>query len=92
MANQSRNASPCTEEEMQWAAKGVVPANTECSNKWAVKTFMEWAQNRRTLVPDDVVPVNFFESHDALLISKYLHMFVLEVRKTDGTKYTPGSI
>ena len=33
-------------------------------------------------------------SHDAATISKYLHtvMFVLETRKADGTKYSPGSI
>jgi len=53
---------------------------------------MEWAQNRRTLVPDDVVPENLFESHDPSIVSKYLRMFVLEVQKADGTKYTPGSI
>ena len=45
VANQSQYASPCTEEEMQQAAKGVVLVNTECNDRWALRTFMEWAEN-----------------------------------------------
>ena len=90
--NYGRYASPCTEEQMMEAARGVVPGNTESSTKWALKNFMEWAENRRLLVPGDVVPENLLECHDAAIVSKYLRMFVLETRKADGTKYTPGSI
>jgi len=46
---------------MVQAARGVVPVNTEISTRWAVKNFMEWAENRRVLVPGDAVPANLLE-------------------------------
>ena len=53
---------------------------------------MEWAENRRVQVPGDAAPANLLECHDAATVSKYLRMLVLKTRKTDGTKYTTGSI
>ena len=74
------------------AARGVVPVNTDNSIRWAIKNFMESAENQHVLVPRDAVPANLLECHDAATVSKYLRMFVLETQKADGTKYTPGSI
>ena len=59
MANQSRYASPCTEEEMLQAAKGVVPVNTECSNRWALRTW----NGQRTVIHLFLRNENLFESH-----------------------------
>ena len=71
------------------AARGVVPVNTEISTtEWAVKNFTEWVNNQIVLVPGD----NLTECQDAETVGKYLCMFILEIRKADGTKYSPGSI
>ena len=83
--NHSQYASSYSEEEMVRAAR-VVPVNTKISTKWAVKNLAEWVDNRSVLIPGDPVPDNLLECHDAVTVSKYLRMFVLETRKADGTQ------
>jgi len=54
------------------AAKGVVPAKTEASSQWALKNFTDWAEHRNLIEPDNPVPRNLLESHDADLVCKWL--------------------
>ena len=77
--------------ELENAAKGVVPANTAASTQWAVKIFESWARSRPSS-STDAVPSDLLMSHDADLVSKWLCRFVLETRKTDGTRYPPATL
>ena len=43
-------------EEIKEAAKGVVPANTKSSNKWALKNLCAWISNRNSCMSDEAVP------------------------------------
>ena len=74
--------------ELENAAKGVVPANTAASTQWAVKNFESWARSRPSS-STDAVPSDLLMSHDA---RKWLCRFVLETRKTDGTRYPPATL
>ena len=86
-----RFAGPVSTGELENAAKGVVPANTAASTQWAVKNFESWARSRPSS-STDAVPSDLLMSHDADLVSKWLCRFVLETRKTDGTRYPPATL
>ena len=71
-----------TEEDVENAAKGVIPARRV--NDWALRTFDEWIRprsiNKTTHhVPDDLLPSNSPE-----VVCKWLSKFVLEVRPESG--------
>lgn len=44
----NRFSKPVISPERLWAARSVVPVNTEASTQWAMKNFHAWAQNRST--------------------------------------------
>ena len=81
-----------SENEINAAMKGVIPINTETSTKWAVKNFNDWMNNYNKIHISDPVPTDLLKCHDAERVCKYLCKYVLETRKTDGTKYPPGTI
>ena len=82
-----------SEKELDKASKGVVPKNTEKNDRWALGVCRAWIteRNRRCV---EKCPDNLLEQDDtnAELMSKWLSLFVLEVRKSDGSKYPPQSI
>ena len=78
--------------ECEKAAKGGIPANTEASTQWAVRTFNAWALNRSFLDPSEAVPNDLLESHDPELVCKWLCRFLLETRKSDGYFYPPATL
>ena len=81
-----------SEQEVSRATKGVIPINTETSTRWAVKNFMDWANNRNKSSGSDPVPIDLLECHDVAKVCSHLCKYVLETRKSDGTKYPPGTI
>ena len=89
--DKSQRFAMVTEEEAKKSAKGVVPANTAKNDQWALNTFKAWLSERNThskeLCPDDVLVLD-----DAVLLNKWLSLFVMEVRKLDGSPYPPSTI
>ena len=76
----TRFANPVSSPER---AKGVIPANTEASTRWAIKNFNPWAFNcSATGDPADVVPSDLLKSHDAALVCKWLCRYVRECKPT----------
>ena len=82
-----------TEKDAEKSAKGVVPRNTEKNNRWALNTFKAWISkrndcckelSRKKLCPEDVL-----DGDNAELLNKWLSLFVMEVRKVDGSCYPP---
>ena len=88
----NRFADPVTSPERERAAKGVIPAKTESSTQWAVRTFNSWALNRSFVAPTEAVPTDLLESQDPQLICKWLCRFALEARKSIGSPYPPASL
>ena len=91
-AESSRFGLLTSEEELQTAAKGVVPSNTICNTRWAENNFRAWAVERNKSCPQDPVPLELFKSHDAKLVCKNLCRFVMETRREDGKPYPPASL
>ena len=89
--NRSRFAKPVDSVTLQEAAKGVIPAKTEASTQWALRTFSCWASSRSSS-SSEIVPPDLLRSHDAELVCKWLCCFVLEARKTDGSLYPPATL
>ena len=88
----NRFAAPVDKQTLEKASEGLKLGNTEANTRWAVKNFTAWAENRRSLVPDDPVPGDLLECHDHAKVCKYLCLFVLETRKEDGGAYPPATL
>ena len=78
------------DEELQKMKDGTCPANTLKNNEWATHTFETWRSQRNKRVQGDKCPDNVFDNKDKAC--KWLCKFVAEVRKSDGSEYTPRSI
>ena len=88
----SRFGSPTSEEQLGDAAKGVIPNNILCNTGWAENNFQAWAVERNRLCPEDPVPLDLLQSHDAKLVCKNLCRFVMETQREDGKPYPPASL
>ena len=89
---QRRFAPLVTSPQRAVAAKGVVPLKTEASTQWAVRNFNAWSVERSKLSDAQAVPPDILKSHDAELVCLWMCQFVMETRKTDGSRYPPASI
>ena len=84
---------PIKKERFEAATESVVPANTKSSTQWAVWTLSAWMSQRNARVSaNDAVPMDFLACHDPEKVSKYVCLFVLEARRTDGQPYPPATI
>ena len=88
----SERFSTVCENQVSKASRGVIPINTETSTRWAVKNFTDWANNLNKSCSNDTVPIDLLECHDVTKVCKYMCKYILETRKSDGTKYPPGTI
>ena len=79
-----------TDAEVQEASKGYVPANTAKSTGWAVNTYTIWARQRNARDGDkeNAYPVALLEKeYPPAIVCSSLQRFILEARRSDGTKY-----
>ena len=67
-----------TDEEIEAAAKGVVPANTSKANYWAKRNFQEWIPVLNESNPLDQVP-DLLPCNEPEIVSKWLQKIVLEI-------------
>ena len=92
----SRFATPITEAELEKECKASVPANTLKRNKWVVNLFEKWYNERHCVENDDrkyFPKPNTKTEHLSKEQLKYLiPKFIFEVRKTDGSMYTQGTL
>ena len=75
---------------LQQVSKGFVPSNTRSNTDWAVKSFLYWAEWRKD--DNDPVPKDFFTLSDSVAINKWLSLFIIEVRKKDGSRFPNSSL
>ena len=102
----SRFRLPKSASEEQVLADEAVPSSTKYKNKWALKLFREWQQQRETKVPildpsglykdyelHKVTPVSCeIEDMDAIFLNYWLTKFVMEVAKGSGERYPPRTV
>ena len=78
--------------ECKKAVQGIISRNTEANTLWAVHTFNAWVVNCSFLGASEAVPDDLLASHDSQLVCKWLHLFVMETRKSDGSPYPPSCL
>lgn len=102
----SRFRLPKSAAEEQVLADEAVPSSTKYKNKWALKIFREWQQQRELKVPlsdsdglfkdyelHKVNPVSCeIEDMDAISLDYWLTKFVIEVAKDSGERYPPRTV
>ena len=81
-----------SDRELAKLAEGITPKNTERSTKWALDNFFQWKIARNTKFPCDKVPDDFLQCTDIDTLNKYLAMFAVETRKSDGKPYPPATL
>ena len=77
--------------EVEVSKQPLVPANTQKATKWAIAAFEDWVSQRNQR-SDDQCPPDLLLTDDGELLCKWLCVFVTELRKSDGSEYTPRSI
>ena len=97
---------PKSASEEQVLADEAVPSSTKDKNKWALKLFQEWQQQREMKVPildpgslfkdyelHKVNPVSCeIEDMDTISLNYWLTKFVMEVAKDSRERYHPELI
>ena len=85
----SRFSTMVRDDEVSSMSKGYVPPNTQKNTDWAVKNFGTWHDQRNEKVSsdDEKCPPDLLSSTAAVLLSKWLCLFVNETRRSDGTLY-----
>ena len=76
---------------IEGAKKRVVPKNTEKLTNWAVRLFDSWSQQRNACCGDKV-PESILLSDNHEDLCHWLCVSINELRKEDGSEYTPRSI
>ena len=91
----TRFAEPVSDEKEFELSKTAVPENTKLTTEWGIRTWNDWAANRRVFTADvsgisyvttpllDMTPTD---------LSYWMRKLVLEVRKNDGSMYPPQSL
>ncbi len=77
--------------EVESAKQPIIPGNTQKATRWAVGAFEDWVSQRNKR-SEDQCPPDLLLSDDGELVCKWLCVFVTELRKSDGSEYTPRSI
>jgi hypothetical protein len=62
-------------------SKGMIPANTDKSTKWALSNFDAWKDARDKRYPADKVPEGLFTCNDPAILSLHLSRFALELER-----------
>ena len=81
-------------EELKDLAVAPVPKRTKQATHWAVRVFDEWVAHRnafpsKTLhCPADLLT----RPHPPAVLDQWIAAFIMEVRKADGTHYSPDSL
>ena len=102
----SRFRLPKSAAEEQVPADEAVSSSTKYKNKWTLKIFREWQQQRDMKVPlidsgglfkdNELHKVNPFsweiEDMDAISLNYWLTEFVMEVAKDSGERYPPRTV
>ena len=79
-------------EQVEELQKQNVPKNTQRSTQWAVRCFDMWLKHWNETSPQNQCPPDILLSDDLEILCKWLCVCVCEMRKLDGSEYTPRTI
>ena len=57
-ASENQRFDFASDQQLSELSKGLIPANTSKSTKWAIKTFELWSEARNKSQPQDPVPAH----------------------------------
>ena len=77
--------------EVESTKQRIIPGNTQKATRWAVGAFEDWVSQRNKRSRDQCPP-DLLQTDDGKLLCKWLCVFITELRKSDGSEYTPRSI
>ena len=80
------------QDQEEGGKKECALTNTESCDRWAIKNLRMWIWVRNQRCQDDQCPEDLMEREDAELLNKWLAIFVNEVRRSDGSQYSPKSV
>ena len=74
--------------------KPIIPKSTQKSTSWALRNFNDWREERQKNCPDDKCRPDLFDSPpwDVAELNRWLCLYVLETRRTDGKKYPVSTV
>ena len=81
-----------SDRQLPELSKGLIPANTSKSTKWAIKTFESWSEARNRSRPQDPIPVDLLACNDPARLCTHLSRFAVETRNANGDPYPPTTI
>lgn len=81
-----------SEEQLTEFSKGLIPANTTKSTKWALKIFDLWREAQNQSNQEDAIPNDILMTNDSALLNTHLSRFAVEARKVNGDNYPPSTI
>ena len=90
-ANATRFAIPKSEEEVQQARKARIPKKTQTDTKYCLDIWKNWSIFRNSVVDTEQVNEDI-TALDNNGIQYWMSRFVLEVRKKDGSEYSPNTL
>ena len=91
-ASSTRFATFVSNHQLAALSKGVTPANTDNSTRWALSNSESWKQARNKKYPDDLIPEDLLTSNHPTLLNRHLSRFVLETRKSNGECDLPKTL
>ena len=81
-----------SEGQLTEFSKGLIPANTTKSTKWALKVFDLWREAQNQSNQEDAIPNDILMTNDPALLNTHLSRFAVEARKVNGDNYPPSTI
>ena len=82
---------PTHPDLVEKASKGVIPYSTLQNTNWAVGTLLSWVKQRNHLVSEQFEP-DILSCRDAECLLYVLRLSMMEARKVDNKRYSPGTI
>ena len=93
-AKRARFAPPLQPDDLKQLEKPPVPKKTQQATHWAIRVFNDWVTERNGIAssmfqcPQDLLS----KPYPTAILDQWLAAFIMEVRKADGSYYTPDSL
>ena len=84
--------STVSASELERLSEPFIPKQTEKATKWAVDNFSSWLEYNNSTVDGEKCPPNLLEDMTPVLLNKWLSVYIVETRKTNGELYPPATI
>ena len=85
----SRYAQPKTDKEIREARKNAIPSSTQQDTKYCIRLWEDWTEHRQSSTGATIKPIT---DMSPIELQHWLTQFILEIRKRDGSEYTPNSL